>query len=1273
MISCFTLTLAILTGHQAVSADEWPAYRKDNHRSGIAAEQPELPLSRVWVFKARFPPRPAYEHGYPKPTNWEGGVEKNRIDFDRSDGVVAVGGRAYFGSVGDGKLYCLKSKSGKVDWTFATAGPIRLAPTVSRGSVYVGSDDGYVYCLDATSGKLRWKFRAAPEDHKVVGNGSMVSLWPVRTGVLVEDGIAYFGAGIFPTEGVYLYAVGAKRGNLIWRNDRGGQKRLEQISPQGYLLAEGDRLVVPMARLAPGIYDRSSGKMLVKLSIYYGGGTFGVLSGSHLFTGWEDVYCFDIRDLKGQQHGTTNHLGRLPGGRMVYRDGVFYTCAVPHGAGKSKSVQGIKWQPLITKDETDKDKRRGKPANKPEKMWSTPFDSPESIILAGKTLIVGGKDKVAALNSTDGVVQWSDNVEGNVTYLAFSDGRLYASTDTGQILCYGKAGTKTIGEVGQPISEPKPSDSARAAAKKILELAPVNQKGFALIYGIETGELALELARRTEMKICAVSNDIKKVERARRLLDDAGIYGGRVTVEHCPQDRAPFTKYFANLVVSETPLFSDKLYGDASEAFRVTAPVRGTVIIGRPDNRRDRSVSSATLGEWSKGSPLADSQTIEQDGIWSVYTRPPLQGSRPWTNQYGGPGATGSSEDELVRAPFRVQWFGEPGPQHFVDRHYWAAAPLAGNGRIFVCSYRGISAFDVYNGTKLWNHPLENATRAHVVDVPSNTVLSDDGYFVAVDDVCYRIDPATGQLLGQFEVPKAADGKRRMWGYIGVMDGMLIGSRTLGYLPMNEWRKRKIPYAHFLCSDRLFGIRLKDGKTAWSYETPWFRHNSVVLGKDAAFLSHPGGTKDQVREAIGETKPIIEKYSEETRQKLAELLKKPYTELLSAIDIESGKPDWQRVVDWTVCGGQRGTLIYKDGLLLQLSDIGGDKSYYGYKGGKLIGRSIAVRNAESGEMVWMKPLDYRGRAVVVGDTIYAEPWACDLRSGKKKLVTHPVTGEKTPWFFVRPHKNCGPINASKHTLFFRSGSIGYYDVQRDEGTSHFDSNRPSCWMSFISAEGLALWPTGDSGCRCNYAIQCSVALVHDVRSRVYGDYSSSLKKLTPVKHLALNLGAPGDRRDKENRLWLAYPRRKFYLGMEFQITAELYDGGAYSTGDSIGKRIGGTTTPWVYHSSASGIKSLTIPVLSEGDSSRAYTVELLMSAAEGDRAGQRVFDLKLQGRTVARGVDVMKASGLHTAHVLRYENIETPDSIKIELVSKQENPKLGQWPNLSGVIVRSVR
>ena len=87
------------------------------------------------------------------------------------------------------------------------------------------------------------------------------------------------------------------------------------------------------------------------------------------------------------------------------------------------------------------------------------------------------------------------------------------------------------------------------------------------------------------------------------------------------------------------------------------------------------------------------------------------------------PGATGSSEDELVRAPFRVQWFGDPGAEHFVDRHFWAAAPLAYEGRLFVCSYKNVTAYDAYNGTALWTYPLENATRAHIADVPGNAAV----------------------------------------------------------------------------------------------------------------------------------------------------------------------------------------------------------------------------------------------------------------------------------------------------------------------------------------------------------------------------------------------------------------------------------------------------------------------------------------------------------------------------------------------------------------------
>ena len=149
-------------------------------------------------------------------------------------------------------------------WTFFTGGPVRLAPTVWQGKVYVGSDDGFVYCLDAQSGELIWKFRAGPCDERILGNGRMISRWPVRTGVLVDNGVAYFGAGVFPFEGVYLYALRAKDGKLIWRNDSWGYFRSGwgSCSPQGYLLADRKRLYVPTGRTPPACFDRDDGHLI---------------------------------------------------------------------------------------------------------------------------------------------------------------------------------------------------------------------------------------------------------------------------------------------------------------------------------------------------------------------------------------------------------------------------------------------------------------------------------------------------------------------------------------------------------------------------------------------------------------------------------------------------------------------------------------------------------------------------------------------------------------------------------------------------------------------------------------------------------------------------------------------------------------------------------------------------------------------------------------------------------------------------------------------------
>ena len=135
-----------------------------------------------------------------------------RVKFDDALHVAVADGRLYFGSSVDHQVHCRRADTGETIWTFFTGGPVRLAPTIADGRVYFGSDDGFAYCLDAATGSQVWKLRAGPHDEWMLARGEMISRWPIRTGVLVADGTAYFGAGLFPHEEVYLYAVDAADG-----------------------------------------------------------------------------------------------------------------------------------------------------------------------------------------------------------------------------------------------------------------------------------------------------------------------------------------------------------------------------------------------------------------------------------------------------------------------------------------------------------------------------------------------------------------------------------------------------------------------------------------------------------------------------------------------------------------------------------------------------------------------------------------------------------------------------------------------------------------------------------------------------------------------------------------------------------------------------------------------------------------------------------------------------------------------------------------------------
>lgn len=237
------------------SAADWPMWRHDAARS---AESPEvLPDDLKLLWMRELPPlKPAYR--------------TKRMQFDASYEPVVLGKTMFVGSSFNDSVTAFETETGRERWRFYTEGPVRFAPVAWQDRVFVGSDDGHVYCLNADDGKLLWKLKAVPSNRKVLGNGRLISLWPVRGGLVLQDDKLYFAAGVWSFEGVFIYCIDAATGKVIWRNDESGNvygihphgaEAFGGVTPQGYLVVNGDELIVPCGQAYPATFDLATGKL----------------------------------------------------------------------------------------------------------------------------------------------------------------------------------------------------------------------------------------------------------------------------------------------------------------------------------------------------------------------------------------------------------------------------------------------------------------------------------------------------------------------------------------------------------------------------------------------------------------------------------------------------------------------------------------------------------------------------------------------------------------------------------------------------------------------------------------------------------------------------------------------------------------------------------------------------------------------------------------------------------------------------------------------------
>lgn len=236
---------------------------------------------------------------------------ENEENDEGYGGGVASDGRYVYVTTAFGNVMALEASSGEVVWGKLIDGPIRAAPTVADGRVYVTSISNEVFCLSAVDGTVLWKFEGVAESSSLLASTSPavangIAVIPYTSGEIigfnVDDGRPLWGDSLVTTGSL---------SSLATMNDISGRPVIE--GNQVIAISHSGRMIAVNAQTGDRLWTRN-----------VSGTQTPWIAGPHVFVITDDRVLLAVTRDEGRVRWSTQLPGEqvwsgpvLAGGRLI--------------------------------------------------------------------------------------------------------------------------------------------------------------------------------------------------------------------------------------------------------------------------------------------------------------------------------------------------------------------------------------------------------------------------------------------------------------------------------------------------------------------------------------------------------------------------------------------------------------------------------------------------------------------------------------------------------------------------------------------------------------------------------------------------------------------------------------------------------------------------------------------------------------------------------------------------------------------------------------------